>query len=89
MSSVCMLKNDILQIASGGELVDVLKSLHATLNDCTSTLDQLQGKLSNAGHGKVAKQWKLTLRMGDILMFRQRLQSHIGSANVAMQAINL
>ncbi|KAK2756002.1 hypothetical protein FQN53_008754 [Emmonsiellopsis sp. PD_33] len=70
------------------ELGSVAKSLLTTLQDCASTLDQLDEKLGGAASDyKVVKQVKLSVKMGDVQLLRQRIQSHTGAASLAMQAI--
>jgi hypothetical protein len=76
-------------VESSDELADIMRALRATLGDCHVTLERLETKLSNAGRSKVEKQFRLSIRMPDIQLLRQRVQSHTGAATLAMNAINL
>jgi hypothetical protein len=76
-------------IESSDELAGIMRTLRATLDDCRVTLERLEAKLSKTGRSKVENQFRLSLRMPDIQLLRQRVQSHTGAATLAMHAVNM
>lgn len=73
-------------------------SVKISLDDCKATLDKLDKKVGEVRgsnslgmkiFGRTNRQIRLSLRMKDIAMYRQRIQCHNGATQLALLMINV
>jgi Fungal N-terminal domain of STAND proteins len=91
-------QSHIIVASTSGANQDLWSSLKATLDDCGSTLDKLDQKLEevkgSAPSGlamlrRPIKHFRLSLKIKDIALFRERIQFYNGAMQLPLQMINV